>query len=318
MTFPELRRASTMSSGPESFDVLVVGGGPAGLSAALVLGRCRRRVLVCDTGQQRNRMSRGVHGLLTRDGTPPHVLLELSRQDLAAYPDVTLRSVDVVQVSPLGRGFQAHLAGGVPIIARRILLASGVADQLPDVPGIAEFYGTSVHHCPLCDGWEHRDQRLGVVGGNAAAVKLAAMLTHWSRDTVLCTNGDSFAADDTGLLARTGVVVHRERIAGLDGHDGQLERVRFADGSSIARDALFFHSHQVQRSQLFAQLGCSLDDKGGIEATPVSARSSVPGVHVAGDVSRDVQLVAVAIAEGAEAACALNASLLREDGILPA
>lgn len=295
----------------------MVGGGPAGSSAALVLARCRRTVLLCDAGAPRNRASHAVHGLLTHDGRPPADLARRMREDLARYPDITLRDAEIAFAKPLGGGFIAHLAGGEPVMVRRIVLATGVIDQLPDVPGIELYYGFSVHHCPICDGYEHRDRPIGVVGHDAAAVRLAVMLTHWSRDTVLLTQGrETFSPDESARLERAGVKVHQEPISGLDGQNGKLACVRFADGSAIAREGLFFHSHQTQRSHLFAALGCALDEKGGIEASPDSARSTVPGVHVAGDVSRDVQLVAVAIAEGAEAACAVNASLLREDGLL--
>lgn len=300
----------------ETFDVLIAGGGPAGLSAALLLGRCRRRVLVCDGGRPRNAASHGMHCYLSREGTPPAEFLRLARADVARYPSIEVRDEEIAEITRTASGFSARLAGGAEVSARRVVLATGIVDELPAVKGTRELYGRSVHHCPFCDGWEHRDEKLGVLGKGEKGAGLAAMLTLWSRDVHLFTDGPAeLSSEDRGRLDRLAIPVEEARLGGLEGEDGRLRQVRLADGRAIARDALFFNTGQHQRSPLFAQLGCDVDHKGGVEADAVTEESSVPGVYIAGDASRDVLFVIVAAAEGAQAACALNTSLMREDGL---
>ena len=298
------------------YDALIVGGGPAGLSAALVLGRCRRRVLVCDGGRPRNAASHGMHCYLAREGTPPAEFLRLARADVARYPSVEVREEEIAEIARTPDGFAARLASGARVSARRVVLATGIVDELPAIKGVKEFYGTSVHHCPFCDGWEHREERLAALGKGEKGTGLAAMLTLWSRDVVLFSDGPAeISAEDRARLDRLAIAVEETRLGALEGEDGRLRHVRLADGRGVARDALFFNTGQHQRSPLFAQLGCDVGDKGGIEADAVSEESSVPGVYIAGDASRDVLFVIVAAAEGAQAACALNKSLMREDGL---
>src|SRR5437868_7706813 len=169
------------------FDVAVIGGGPAGLSAALMLGRCRRRVLLCDLGQPRNRHSQALHGYLTRDGVSPATLCELGRAELAPY-GIELRSIGVTAIRRRADGFEISLTGGLEEAARFVLIATGVIDDLPAIPGFQECYGRSVFHCPYCDGWEWRDRRLAVFGGRDAA-HMAVGLKTWSADIVVCSNG---------------------------------------------------------------------------------------------------------------------------------
>jgi thioredoxin reductase len=181
---------------------------------------------------------------------------------------------------------------------------------------VQELYGRSVHHCPFCDGWEHRDERLAALGKGEKGAGLAAMLTLWSRDVQLFSDGPAgLSPDDRARLDRLGISIEEAKLAVLEGADGRLSGVRLSDGRHIARDALFFNTGQHQRSPLFAQLGCELGRRGGIDADAVTEESSVPGVYIAGDASRDVLFVIVAAAEGAQAACALNNSLMTEDGL---
>jgi thioredoxin reductase len=300
----------------ETYDALIAGGGPAGLSAALVLGRCRRRVLVCDGGRPRNRASHGMHCYLSREGTPPAEFLRLARADVARYPSIELREQEIVEIACGPSGFAATLAGGAQVIARRVVLATGVVDELPKVKGVEELYGRSVHHCPFCDGWEHRDERLAALGKGDKGAGLAAMLTLWSGDVHLFSDGPAeLSVEERARLDRLGIGIEETKLAALEGADGRLSGVRLSDGRRIARDALFFNTGQHQRSPLFAQLGCELSRKGGIDADAITEESSVPGVYIAGDASRDVLFVIVAAAEGAQAACALNKSLMAEDGL---
>ena len=294
------------------YDVVIVGAGPAGLSAALMLGRCRRRVLVCDTGRPRNAASRAMHGFLSRDGVPPLEFLRIAREELAQYDSIEIRDVEVTTAECRESRFHVTLAGGEQFHSRKLLIATGVVDNLPDIPGFQELYGASVFHCPYCDGWEVRDRPLAVYGRGARGAGLSLELTAWSRDLVLCTDGPAeLEPDDRARLARNGIRVREERVARLEG-DGRLERIVFSEGEPIARDAVFFTTGQTQQSFLAHRLGCEINEKGTVRTGKYES-THLPGLYVAGDASRAVQWVIVAAAEGAEAAFAINTDLLKED-----
>jgi len=294
------------------YDAIIVGGGPAGLSAALVLGRCRRRVLVCDTGSPRNAASRGLHGFVTRDGVLPQEFLQIARAELEQYA-VEVLAREVVAAEPEAGGFAVTLGDGRTLRCRKLLLATGVVDQIPEIPGAREMYGRGVYHCPYCDGWEVRDQPVAVYGPGVDAAKLALGLTTWTRDVALLTGGKSrLRPERRARLARNGVAVREDRIVALEGREDILERVVFASGEPLPRRALFFRTGQHQRSRLAEKLGCALNRKGTVTTNRLSG-TCVPGVFCAGDASDDVQLVIVAAAEGAKAAFAINHELQRED-----
>jgi thioredoxin reductase len=296
------------------YDVIIVGAGPAGLSAALMLGRCRRRVLVCDTGRPRNAASRAMHGYLTRDGISPEEFLRIGREQLRQYDTVSVSDAEVVgaEYRPDGR-FHVAIAGGRELLSRKLLIATGVVDNLPDIDGFRELYGRSVFHCPYCDGWEVRDRPLAVYGRGARGLGLSLELLGWSRDVLLCTDGPSeIDAEGRARLARHGIAVREDRIERLDGRDGRLERIVLRGGSAVAREALFFTTGQTQQSRLALHLGCEFNEKGTVRTGKYEA-THLPGLYVAGDASRAVQWIVVAAAEGAEAAFAINTDLLRED-----
>jgi thioredoxin reductase len=296
-------------------DVVIVGAGPAGLSAALMLGRCRRSVLVVDNARNRNAASHALHGFLTRDGTAPADFLRMARQELVKYDTVALRSGEVVaaECQDAAGAFCVTLASGERVLSRKLLLATGVADNLPDIRGFQELYGRSVFHCPYCDGWEVRDQPLAIYGRGARGVGVALELTAWSRDLVLCTDGPSEVdAESLARLERNGIRVREECIASLEGDEGVLQRIVFKQGEPLDRRALFFTTGQYQRSDLLVRLGCEFNDKGTVR-TGKYETTHLPGLFVAGDASRAVQWVVVAAAEGAEAAFAINTDLLKED-----
>jgi thioredoxin reductase len=297
-----------------TYDVIVIGAGPAGLSAALMLGRSRRRVLVCDTGKPRNAASRAMHGYLTRDGIAPPEFLRIAREQLAEYDCVELRDVAVTDAEcDDGGRFHVRLATGERADARKLLIATGVIDNVPTIPGFAELYGRSVFHCPYCDGWEVRDQAIAVYGRGARGYGLSLELLGWSRDVVLCTDGPSeLDAEQLARLARNRIRVRDERVARLDGRDGILERVVFDRGDPLPRRALFFTTGQVQQSELAIRLGCEFNEKGTVRTGKYES-THLTGLYVAGDASRAVQWVVVAAAEGAEAAFAINTDLLKED-----
>ncbi len=295
-------------------DVVIIGGGPAGLSAALILGRCRRRVLLCDAGNPRNRVSHGVNGFLTRDGTKPEELRRIGREELADYPSIEVRDVEVCDADLVEGGFEVALADGQRHRTRKLLLATGLVEDLPDIPGFRHLWGRGVYNCPYCDGWENRDRPFAVYGLGRSGVGLAVEMLIWSRDVVLCTDGPAdLAPEDKERLGRHGVPVIEKKLALLEGGEEEgLRRVVFEDGDSIERDALFYTYGQREPSPLVEKLGCELTDKGVIE-TGSYERTNVPGLYAAGDASRRVQFAIVAAAEGAAAAFAINTELYKED-----
>ena len=298
---------------PADTDVLIVGAGPAGLSAALVLGRACRRALVFDDNRPRNRFASAIHGYLTRDGVAPGDFRQLARDELRQYETVQIMAAEVVQAGRHPDGtFVVELEDGRRFSGRRLLLATGVVDHVPDVPGLAALYGTSVFHCPYCDGWEVRGQPLAVYGCNRRGYGLALELTGWTRDVVLCSDGScELDGGEIATLGRNRIPVREERIARLEGRDGRLERIVFEAGDVLERRALFFTTGQTQSSQLARSLGCEFNDKGTVRTGPYES-TTVPGLYVAGDASRAVQWVVVAAAEGAEAAYSINQDFIRE------
>jgi thioredoxin reductase len=293
------------------FDVMVIGGGPAGLSAALMLGRCRRSVLVCDFGTPRNRCSRALHGYLTRDGIAPFELNELGRRELQKY-GVELRHVGVTGIRCAPDSYIALLADGSEAAGRYLLIATGVVDDLPGISGFLECYGRSVFHCPYCDGWERRDTRLAAFGQGHAGVGLALGLKTWSADVLLCTNGTGLNGRAKTRLAAYGISASTEPIAALEHEDGELRAVRFGNGDRIERDAMFFSTGQHPQSELAITLGCALTERGTVK-TGRQSDTNVPRVFVAGDASRDAQFVVVAAAEGVKAAVAINKALQAQE-----
>jgi thioredoxin reductase len=299
------------------FDVVIVGGGAAGLSGALVLGRCRRSVLLCDAGQPRNRASGAIHCLLGHEGVAPSELVTKGNLELKRYPTVTCVADSVIEIKPSGTEFEVRCAGGLASRARKVLLTTGLTDDVPQFEGIQKLYGKSVHHCPYCDGFEHRDQPLAVYGVGNKGAGLALMMKQWSKDIVLLTDGPpQISLDMEARLRQHEISVCSEKIEALEGtDDGVLQTIRLRSGVGLASTSMFFTTGCHQTSTLSASLGCARDEKGGIVTDAVTEESSVRGVYVAGDASRDVLLVAVAIGEGAKAGVAINRALLQEDGL---
>ena len=298
-------------------DVVIVGGGPAGLSAALVLGRCRRRVLLCDTGRPRNASALELHGYLTRDGIAPRDLLSIGREELRPY-GVELRDVAVDDVVCQGDAFEVRLATGERIATRKVLVATGVRDHLPDIEGLEPCYGISVHHCPYCDGWEERDRRLAVLGQGAAAAALALSLKTWSPHVVVCTLGPArVSARHRAQLAEHAIPIVDGPVARLEHDRGRVRRLLTARGREVDCDAVFFTTGQSAQWDLPRRLGCELTRKGTVK-TDLLGQTRVPGVYVVGDASRDVQFVIVAAAEGAKAGVAINKALQASAGLAAA
>lgn len=298
-----------------SYDAIIVGGGPAGLSAALILGRCRRSVLLCDTGKPRNAASRALHGFFTRDGIPPRELLRIGRRQLRRY-GVELLRAEVTDARRTRGRFEVVLAAGRRLSSRTLLIATGVVDHLPAVDGVRPLFGRRIFHCPYCDGWEASDRPIGVYGRGRSGMALSLSLRTWSQDVVLFSNGSArLSILDRERLREKGVGVVEKPIARFEPRRAGLNVV-LGDGERIPRSALFFSTGQELHSDLPRRLGCRLTPKGAVKTDRLEG-TGVPGLYVAGDASRDVQLVIVAAAEGAKAAFAMNVVMQEEEGLGP-
>jgi thioredoxin reductase len=294
------------------YDVAVVGGGAAGLSAALVLSRARRKVLVVDAGEPRNAPAAHMHGYLSRDGFPPRQLLACGREEVTGYGGVVLEG-SVTRLVPEGRsGFCVLLAGGQQISARRVLVTTGLRDELPDIPGLADRWARDVLHCPYCHGHEVRDRQLGVLGGTAGAVRYAQIVRQWTHDLVYFTPPDMLTAAERSQLVARAIGVIEGRVEGLVVDDDQLRGVQMADGCVVPRDALFVPPRFHPNNDLLRDLGCELDSDGWVIAD-ATGRTSVPGVWVAGNVIDPRAQVITAAGAGSAAAIAINADLTEDD-----
>ena len=303
-----------------ALDAIVVGGGFAGLSAALVLGRCRRNVIVIDAGRPRNAAATAIHGCLGQDGTAPQQLLERGRGEIGKY-GVELRSDTVVAARKLTPGelrfptaFEIKAASGQTARCRKLLFATGMRDELPKIEGIQECYGVTVHHCPYCDAWEHRDQRILVHGQEVhQAAELALALRGWSEQVTLLSNDRSVTDDDRLELEKHSIALREEPIVRFLHEGNRLRGAQFQSGATLAAEAMFCTTQQRSACELPQALGVARDDQFAGHTTR-KQRTNVPGVFLAGDADGNVEFVAVAIAEGATAAVAINRELNEEDG----
>ncbi|MDP2313145.1 MAG: NAD(P)/FAD-dependent oxidoreductase [Pseudomonadota bacterium] len=292
-------------------DVLIVGGGPAGLSAALVFGRARKRVLLCDAGTPRNAAAVGIHNFITRDGVSPRDFRAAAHADLGAYPSVETRAVGVVDVVRAGDRLSVTLEDGTTVSARRVLLATGVVDVPPDVPGLAEAWGTSAFQCPYCHGWEVRDRAWGVLASTDAVASWSLVLRGWTANLVLYTDGASLSADTSAKLDAAGVPVETTKIARLHSEAGHVHHVELADGRTRPCDALFLHPAQ-RPTALVVRMGLELSEAGLVRVDD-QKQSSMPGVHVAGDAAAHPQGAVMAASAGVFAAAMMNHALTLDD-----
>lgn len=297
----------------ELYEAIVVGGGAAGLSAALVLGRACRTVLVLDDGRPRNAVAERMHGFITRDGTPPLDLLAAARGELQRYPSVRCEDAHVESVSGGIGAFAIRTHEGHTRRARRLLLATGVYDALPAIDGLREAWGRSVFVCPYCDAWEVRGKRIAAIGKGARAVELAQELRQWSHDLIVCTQGENaLALEHRRWVDATGSMLVPQPIHRFHVHDGRLTAIEFADGRQESCEAVFLSAPLRPRYPLVDMLGCALRDDGEI-AVDARGRTSVAGVYAAGDAVTTVHQVVLAAASGVCAAIGINEDCLKDD-----
>jgi thioredoxin reductase len=294
------------------FDVIIVGGGPAGLSAALLLGRACRSVLLCDSNQPRNWASKQMHGFLALEGLNPRELVRRARDQISSLGTVTFWDDEVVDGRRWQNEFEIITKDGRNASSRKLLLATGVTDELPPLSGAAECFGKSLFQCPYCDGWEAREKPVAVYGRGPGAYTMVRGLHGWSRDLVLCTDGPSgLLMKQKKMLASHNVEVREDLIECLDHKDGFLQSIRFRNGESLPRSFLFFNLPCYQKSPLAESLGCEFTENGGVKTGRYEA-TNIPGLYVAGNMIKDVHLAVVAAAEGTRAALGINKALAKE------
>lgn len=303
-----------------TYDAIIVGGGPAGLTCSIFLGRYRRRVLVIDSGRPRNYATEGIHGYLGYHSIKPSELLSRGRAE-ATEVGVEFRDGQVTKIERVGDVFEVHveqtlLSASGPAdksvcSTRRVVLAYGVRDTLPDIPDIESYYGKTVHHCPDCDGYESREQRIGVIAWGKSAIGLTEKLVRWSNDIVIFTHGHARDWDDeqhSKLLAEQ-VDIKDEKIVALDGKDGVVEAVVLSTGERVAVQRVFFHVHVERSCTLAEELGCEVDAEKPNIKVDHHRQTTVEGVWAVGDLVEGSQLAITAAADGAIAAIAINETL---------
>lgn len=297
-------------------DALVVGGGPAGLQAAAMLGRAQRRALVCDVGTPRNAPAAHAHGVFTRDGTPPQELLRLARADLAAYDTVRVRDVAVSGARRIDQGFVVTLATGEELTTRGLVVAAGVRDLLPERPGFREHWGRAWFHCPYCHGYEHRNAPWAVMGNDPAMLRHAALLaTAWTDDVVALSDGPLGDVSVRDALSARGIALDETPVSSLEGSGEQLSAIVFADGRRLARGALMWAPPTEPRSRLPEELGAEVGADGRVVQIDPFGQTTVPRLLLAGDLGTFAHSVTNAVASGAMAGAGLNHLLAMEGPI---
>jgi thioredoxin reductase len=294
-------------------DVIIIGGGPAGLNAAIVLGRCRRNVLLFDTGNQRNRYSHGIHNYLTRDDMLPQDFLQIARKEIRKY-HVNMVNAEIVSARKRSAGgFEVVGKNGLKYHSKKILIATGLSDRLPQLEGFREFYGKSIFHCPYCDGWEVRDKKIGLYAKNKNGFELALALTTWSNNITYYSDGRrSLDPAQVNAMRMYGIKLVTDKIAKLEGNNGKLRTIKMLNGDQYSCDALFFVNGYNMQSHIVESLGCNITKKKAV-ITNKFQQTNIPGLYVAGDAAKDMHFVVVAAAEGAKAGVIINKELQNEE-----
>ncbi len=303
-----------------TYDAVVIGGSYAGLSAAMQIARARRSVCVVDTGEPRNRFADASHGFFGQDGVAPQDMIAKAHDQLAAYPSVRMIADVACDATRADGGFELTLASGGTVTGRKLVLAFGISDVLPDVPGLSERWGDTVLLCPYCHGYEHRDGRLGVLWTAPMSAHQAALIADWGATTLYLDGNFLPEGDARTLLDHRGVAIETAQIRGLRGRDRTLTSLLLGDGREAAIDALFLAPGSRLNSPIAERLGCALDDGpfGPIVRTDAARLTSVPGVYAAGDIARAPHNATWASADGVTAGISLHQSLVFEPSMVGA
>lgn len=294
-------------------DCAVIGGGPAGLNAALVLGRSRRKTILFDDNKPRNAVTSESHGFITRDGIHPQEFKRVAQEELSRYPDVSIVKQQVHRINKENNLFQVETGNGEVYSAKKIILATGFKEVLPDIPRVKEFYGKSLFSCPFCDGWELRDRSLAVIADDKKGFHMAKVVSNWTNDLIIFTNGSKvLSLEEQELLKSKGISINEKKIAALIGEEGMLESIQFEDETAVHREGGFIASEWKQAASFDSSLDYTLNEQGGIE-TDSWQRTNAEGVFACGDtrIAGPSQLI-IAAGEGSMAAMAVNAELIEE------
>ncbi|WP_330901175.1 NAD(P)/FAD-dependent oxidoreductase [Priestia megaterium] len=296
------------------YDCTIIGGGPAGLNAALVLGRAKRNTLLVDEGKPRNAVTQESHGFLTRDGITPQEFRAIAYEEVLGYPSVMHKQDRVDTIQRDEKGFLLQTRKGETVITKKIILATGLKETLPPIPNIHQYYGKSLFVCPFCDGWELRDKPLVILAKGDRAFHLAKIVYNWSQDLIICTNGDSdLSTEQLHLLQKKGIQVLENLITTIEGDDRKMNAITFHNGESLSRQGGFVDVEWTHASHLQDILGCETDEKGAVK-TNILGQTNIPGVFAAGDTSiiAPSQLI-IAAGEGSKAAIGVMKELTDEE-----
>lgn len=296
-------------------DCTVIGGGPAGLNATLVLGRARRNVILVDSNEARNKVTTASHGFVTRDGITPSEFREIAHQEFSQYPQISTLEDKVVEIIKKADGFTIKTEMGREWTTRKVILATGVKEKFPNIPNLRNFYGKSIFNCPYCDGWELRDKPLALFGEVDYTFHTAEIMRNWSQDLVIFTNGKELTISHEKKMKKLDIRVETSKIRLLTGKDGMLQKVELENGHVIERVGGFVTPELVQASNLGTLLGVKLNETGGHHSDEVG-KTKITGLFVAGEASNvyPAQLI-IAAACGVKTAMAVNVELIHE-GIL--
>ncbi|SHN24518.1 Thioredoxin reductase [Gracilibacillus kekensis] len=294
-------------------DCAVIGGGPAGLNAALVLGRSRRKTILFDDNKPRNAVTSESHGFITRDGIDPQEFKRIAQEELSRYPDVSIEKLRVHHIKKENNLFLVETENGEEYYAKKIILATGFKEELPDIPRVKEFYGKSLFSCPFCDGWELRDRPLAVIADDQKAFHMAKVVSNWTNDLIVFTNGNKIhSLEEKELLQSKGISINEKQIATFIGEKGMLEQIQLEDQTTVLREGGFIAAEWKQAASFDSSLEYTLNEQGGI-VTDDWQRTNTEGVYACGDtrIAGPSQLI-IAAGEGSMAAIAVNAALIEE------